>query len=79
MKVEPTANGVPLSERVAAVFADDGALARELPAFEPRASQREMAGAVADVFEAGGTLLAEAGTGTNCPSTREHVNVGWPL
>jgi ATP-dependent DNA helicase DinG len=64
VKVESTANGAPLSEQVAAVFADDGVLARGLPAFEPRASQREMAGAVAEVFETGGTLLAEAGTGT---------------
>jgi ATP-dependent DNA helicase DinG len=35
-----------------------------MPDFEPRAGQVEMASAVARVFEKGGTLLAEAGTGT---------------
>ena len=45
-------------------FADDGPLAKVLPAFEPRHSQREMAAATADIFEDGGVLLAEAGTGT---------------
>jgi ATP-dependent DNA helicase DinG len=48
----------------AAVFDRDGALARTLPAFEPRESQATMAAAVAEVFERGGVLLAEAGTGT---------------
>jgi ATP-dependent DNA helicase DinG len=35
-----------------------------MPDFEPRAGQVEMASAVATVFEQGGVLLAEAGTGT---------------
>ncbi len=35
-----------------------------MPDFEPRAGQLEMAAAVARVFEDGGVLLAEAGTGT---------------
>ncbi|MBI3490220.1 MAG: ATP-dependent DNA helicase [Acidobacteria bacterium] len=35
-----------------------------MPDFEPRAGQVEMAVAVARVFEEGGVLLAEAGTGT---------------
>ena len=35
-----------------------------MPDFEPRAGQAEMAAAVARVFEDGGVLLAEAGTGT---------------
>ena len=35
-----------------------------MPDFEPRAGQVEMAAAVAEVFESGGVLLAEAGTGT---------------
>jgi len=35
-----------------------------MPDFEPRAGQVEMASAVARVFADGGTLLAEAGTGT---------------
>ena len=50
--------------RVARAFADDGPLAQMLPSFEPRPGQREMAAAVADIFEDGGVLLAEAGTGT---------------
>ncbi len=35
-----------------------------MPDFEPRAGQAEMAAAVARVFEDGGVLLAQAGTGT---------------
>src|SRR5690349_19138148 len=46
------------------MFADAGPLARELAGFEPREGQRQMAAAVAGVIETGGTLLAEAGTGT---------------
>jgi ATP-dependent DNA helicase DinG len=53
-----------LARLTAAVFDRDGALARTLAAFEPRESQATMAAAVADVFEHGGVLLAEAGTGT---------------
>jgi ATP-dependent DNA helicase DinG len=56
--------GETLVERVAHVFADDGPLARTLSTFEARAGQVEMAGRVARVFENGGVLLAEAGTGT---------------
>jgi ATP-dependent DNA helicase DinG len=52
------------AETVAAAFAPGGALARAMPDFEPRAGQVEMAAAVAEVFENGGVLLAEAGTGT---------------
>jgi ATP-dependent DNA helicase DinG len=55
---------VPLVSGVEAVFAPDGALARVMPDFEPRAGQADMAVAVARVFERGGVLLAEAGTGT---------------
>ena len=58
------AKGGRLTKRVEAVFAGDGALARALPDFEPRAAQLNMARAVAGVFEEGGVLLAEAGTGT---------------
>ena len=53
-----------LSTVVASVFANGGPLARALPGFEPREGQRAMAEAVASVVESGGTLLAEAGTGT---------------
>ena len=49
---------------VEAVFADAGPLARAWPGYEPRDGQRRMAAAVAQVLEDGGTLLAEAGTGT---------------
>ena len=63
----PRVSGVGSStvgEAVAAAFAAGGALARAMPDFEPRAGQVQMAAAVARVFERGGVLLAEAGTGT---------------
>ncbi len=47
-----------------AVFAPGGRLSATLEAFEPRASQRDMAAAVAGVIADGGVLVAEAGTGT---------------
>ncbi len=53
-----------LRDAVVQVFAPDGALARALPDFEPRPGQIEMAQAIADAFESGGVVLAEAGTGT---------------
>jgi ATP-dependent DNA helicase DinG len=53
-----------LADAATAAFACDGPLARAMPDFEPRAGQVEMAAAVAQVFERGGVLLAEAGTGT---------------
>jgi ATP-dependent DNA helicase DinG len=53
-----------LSGITEAVFAGDGALARAIPEFEARPGQVEMARAVAQIFERGGVLLAEAGTGT---------------
>jgi ATP-dependent DNA helicase DinG len=53
-----------LRARVDGVFSPGGALARSLPGFEPRRSQISMANAVADAFEHGGVVLAEAGTGT---------------
>jgi ATP-dependent DNA helicase DinG len=49
---------------VGQVFADDGAVAQAMLGFEPRDGQRRMADAVASIVENGGTLLAEAGTGT---------------
>ena len=60
---ESRAAGLSLAERVDAAFAANGALVDALPAFEARDSQREMAVGVAEVFESGGVLLAEAGTG----------------
>ena len=53
-----------LNERVLEVFLPDGPLARALPHFESRPGQVEMARTVADAFEQGGVVLAEAGTGT---------------
>ncbi|MEE2638526.1 MAG: ATP-dependent DNA helicase [Acidobacteriota bacterium] len=50
--------------RVDEAFGPHGALAAALPSFETRPSQHEMAVAAAEVFESGGVLLAEAGTGT---------------
>jgi ATP-dependent DNA helicase DinG len=53
-----------LASRVGDVFADAGVLSQSDEAFEARPGQRELAGRVAATFEAGGVLLAEAGTGT---------------
>ena len=53
-----------LAELTAEAFRADGPLARSIPEFEPRAGQLDMAGRVARVFEDGGILLAESGTGT---------------
>ena len=53
-----------LGDAVRQVFSETGALARVLDGYEPRGGQRRMAEAVAAVVESGGTLLAEAGTGT---------------
>src|SRR5512135_3681357 len=48
-----------------AVFFDrKGPLARVLAGYEERPAQRKLSEAVADVLDAGGVLLAEAGTGT---------------
>ena len=63
-RIKRLITGGRLTKRVEAVFAREGALARALPDFEPRAAQLNMARAVARVFEEGGVLLAEAGTGT---------------
>jgi len=54
----------PLVDRVAQVFEDDGPLARAFDGFEPRPGQRRLAESVAEVLTRGGTLVAEAGTGT---------------
>jgi ATP-dependent DNA helicase DinG len=49
---------------VRAAFSPGGRLARAIPQFQPRSGQIEMAAAVARVFDRGGVLLAQAGTGT---------------
>ena len=54
----------PTTEAVREVFSEGGPLARALEGYEPRDGQRRMAEAVASLVDAGGTLLAEAGTGT---------------
>jgi ATP-dependent DNA helicase DinG len=46
------------------VFAAGGALARAVDGYEAREGQRRMAESVADVIDNGGTLVAQAGTGT---------------
>ncbi len=53
-----------LIDRVESALADDGPLADAIEGFEPRPGQRRLALEVARTFEQGGTLLAEAGTGT---------------
>jgi len=45
-------------------FSRTGRLARVLPGYEERPAQRKLSEAVAEVLDAGGLLLAEAGTGT---------------
>ena len=53
-----------LRTTVEAVFSPGGGIARAVPDYEPRDGQVAMAAAVAEVIEHGGTLIAEAGTGT---------------
>jgi ATP-dependent DNA helicase DinG len=53
-----------LADRVARVFAADGTLARTLPDFESRPGQAALSQRIAQAFDRGGVLLAEAGTGT---------------
>lgn len=53
-----------LADRVLDALADDGPLAGAVDGFETRPGQRALAARVAATFEHGGTLIAEAGTGT---------------
>src|SRR5205807_8351195 len=53
-----------LADAARTAFAPGGPLASALPDFEPRPGQIAVAVAVADAFDRGGVLLAEAGTGT---------------
>jgi ATP-dependent DNA helicase DinG len=53
-----------LPERIDGLFADEGPLAARFDGFERRPGQRRLAAAVARTFTEGGTLVAEAGTGT---------------
>jgi len=54
----------PLHDRVDAAFAGDGPLARAFDGYEPRPGQQQLASEVARTLTSGGTLVAEAGTGT---------------
>lgn len=45
-------------------FGSDGGLAKEIPGYQPRAAQLEMAEAIAHAIETNRNLIAEAGTGT---------------
>ena len=63
-EVPPVSGTARLTDQVAATFSSTGALSRVVDGYEPRDGQRQMAAAVADVVEGGGTLLSEAGTGT---------------
>jgi ATP-dependent DNA helicase DinG len=62
----PSASTQPdnLTDVVEEALSDAGALARVVAGYEPRPGQRRMAAAVASIVDGGGTLLAEAGTGT---------------
>ncbi len=62
--VPDASHPIDLSDQVASALSDNGALSKAMPAFEARPSQREMAGATAQILIDGGILLAEAGTGT---------------
>lgn len=53
-----------LAERVEQALADAGPVATAFDGFEPRPGQRRLAAEVAQMFDQGGTLIAEAGTGT---------------
>lgn len=57
-------SGDSVRAQVIAAFADDGALADGITGFVARTSQADMAAAVYDTIDSGGTLIAEAGTGT---------------
>ena len=59
----PAVSGTAVST-VRAFFTQEGALGQVVDGYEPRDGQRRMAEAVAAVVADGGTLLAEAGTGT---------------
>lgn len=63
-EVPPVSDALSLSARVARAFGPDGLLAAAFDGFEARQSQRQLASRIATIFERGGTLVAEAGTGT---------------
>ena len=62
--VPPVPGALSLSDRVDRAFDPDGPLRGAVDGFEPRPGQRQLAAGVARTFDEGGTLVAEAGTGT---------------
>ena len=63
--MQPTNQPIPLpTASVESVLTDKGGLSQVLAGFEERPGQIEMAKHVAQILEAGGTLVAEAGSGT---------------
>ena len=65
-EVPPVSRARPLSlaDRVEHALSDAGPVASAFEGFEPRPGQRKLAAEVARVLDSGGTLIAEAGTGT---------------
>lgn len=63
-EVPPLPGARSLVDRVDHAFSGDGPLAATFDGFEARPGQRQLAAAVAAVVDTGGTLVAEAGTGT---------------
>ena len=63
-EVPSVSGSVGLGAAVARALAPAGPLGRAVPGFETRPAQLELADAVSRVFDDGGVLLAEAGTGT---------------
>ena len=57
-------HNVPRDLSLDVLLSPDGPLAADLPGFEPRAGQEEMARRVQKVLEEGGTAIVEAGPGT---------------
>ena len=61
----PSLSGAgPLAARVDRIFDANGPLTAAVDHFEPRPGQRALAAEVARTFDDGGTLVAQAGTGT---------------
>ena len=63
-EVPPVSGAGALTARVDRAFDANGPLASAVDQFEARPGQRQLAAEVARTFEHGGTLVAEAGTGT---------------